>query len=162
MFYLNIDTGNTICTTLTSEVSISAPYFFCFKLENEMLGRRKFFCPNNLSTATTRYDIFSVTISGGTEILSGDTISINIPERYQGYWDYTVYEMTQAKYDEFNRVVNTEANFDIWYNKGTDSYGSTLEVGKCLVGSATATTINSEYTYTPSGATSSTTEYVYK
>ena len=91
MIFLTRDTINNVILTLTEKVTITAstPYFL-FSFTNDDTNVAKLFSAPDTSLYTSRFNQFSLTVTGGTESLTGGTIDISD----NGYWKYIVYEMT--------------------------------------------------------------------
>lgn len=91
MIFLNRDQVNDVVLTLTEKVTITAstPYFL-FSFTSDDTNVSKLFTAPDVSINTTRYNEFNITVTGGTESLTGGTIDISD----NGYWKYIVYEMT--------------------------------------------------------------------
>lgn len=133
MILLNRDSLNTVVLTLTEKVTLTGATFFLFQFTNDDTNVSKLFTAPDTSCNTCRYNQFDITVTGGTEDLTGGTIDID----NNGYWKYKVYQMTGS------------TNLDI---SGTTGI---VETGKMYL-SGTSLPIISEYT----GATN--VKFVYK
>ena len=139
MFKLNQNSTGTIVLTLTEQETLTSPYYL-FELTNNFSNKQELFNAADISTATSRYNMFTISLTGETnENVTGGTIYI--PSTLNGYWKYKVYEASAA-------TLLASATT------------STLEIGKCLV-IGTATTIVDEYFYTSTGQTGNN-EFFYK
>ena len=90
--------------TLSDSVTLtsSTPYFL-FKFVSETTKEEILFVSDNISSATTNYDEFVITLSG-TSNPTGGTITM----APSGYWDYYVYQ----QYDQYNLSLdNVVGNF---------------------------------------------------
>jgi hypothetical protein len=87
MILINKDSVNTVVATLTEYATIASPYFTC-KLQNQLSKELTYFVAPNISTATTRYDMFQITETGSTYVnLTAGTINLAV-----GSYNYTFYE----------------------------------------------------------------------
>lgn len=80
--------------TLSDSVTLtsSTPYFL-FRFISETTKEEILFTSENISSSTTKYDEFVITLSG-TSNLTGGTITMDPP----GFWKYFVYQ----QYDQYN------------------------------------------------------------
>jgi len=90
MILLNENSLNRIVVTLTENVTITGDTYFLFEFISDDTKESKFFVPENISTNICRYDEFEITVSGGTETLTGSTISVDLEP--VGYYKYNVYQ----------------------------------------------------------------------
>lgn len=124
MILLKRDTTNTVVLTLLEKATITATTpSYLFEFINDDTKISKIFTANDISTNTSRYNEFNITVSGGTENLTGGTINITT----NGYWKYKIYEQVSP------------TNLDI---SGTTSI---VETGKMYL-SGTSLPIITEYT----------------
>lgn len=118
MIFLQRDSSNQVVLTLKEKATLASP-FYLFNFISDDTNVSKIFTAPNTSTSTSRYDEFEITVSGGTENLTGGTIDLT----NNGFYKYTVYEMTG------------QTNLDI---SGTTSI---LETGKVLLSGNTLPSI---------------------
>lgn len=124
MLFLKRDTANTVVLTLTENISItSVTPSYLFQFINDDTNAEKLFTVSDSSTNICRYNQFVITVTGGTEDLTGGTIDITT----NGYWKYNIYEQVSP------------TNIDL---TGTTSI---VETGKMLL-SGTTLPVMSEYT----------------
>jgi len=139
MIKLNQNAENTVVLTLTESQTLTSPYYL-FELTSVLTGKQELFNASNISTATSRYDMFQITLSGSTSEDVNNGV-IYIPQNLNGFWDYKIYEAT-------TQTLIASATT------------STLEIGKCeVIGSATTIADVYEYDTTNIKGTST---YVYK
>jgi hypothetical protein len=87
MILINKNASNTIVFTASEYATISSP-FYVFELQNQLTKERTYFTSTNISTATTRYDMFSITETGSTYVnLTAGTINLAV-----GSYNYNIYE----------------------------------------------------------------------
>jgi len=135
MIFLKQNSENLVALTLKESSTLTSP-FYLFKLTSVMGGNTKIFNATDISTATTRYNLFNIILSASTsENLSAGTVYIK--SEFNGQFQYDVYESSA-------QTLSLSA-----------TTGSILETGICYIsGSSIAT----EYNYTP--ATNNV--YIYK
>lgn len=89
---LHLVQSNTTNVRLTLNESITltgTPVYFLFNFKNETTQDNFYFTATDVSTATTRYNEFQLTLTGSSNVnLTAGTISMN-PD---GRWTYKVYE----------------------------------------------------------------------
>ena len=138
MIKLTQNETSTVVLTLTESQTLASPYYL-FELTNDATQKQELFNAVDTSTATTRYNMFSITLSGSSseDVNAG---VINVPYNLNGYWTYKVYEATTQ-----TLVVSATI--------------SLLEVGKCLI-NGSGDTIVTKYEYTSTNQNGSNT-YVY-
>lgn len=90
MIYLNQNSTNNVVLTLTENVTLTGTTYFLFEFINDDTRVSKLFTTDDLSTNTCRYNQFDITVTGGTENLTGGTINLDPV----GYYKYNVYQMT--------------------------------------------------------------------
>lgn len=84
--------ANTVLTlTLTERVTLTTPYFLVRMKSRSTNVTKVFILPSNQSSATTRYDKFTITETSGTEILTSGTVTLTA-----GDWNYDVYEQSSS------------------------------------------------------------------
>lgn len=121
---LYTNTANTVFVTATELQTLTSPYFL-FELSSEQSNTITRFIASNISSNTTRYDKFVITLTGSSSVnLSAATINLDAT----GWYNYKIYEQSTA------------TNFQV---TGTTSL---LEEGKCLV---TGTTSDINYISSP-------------
>lgn len=127
MFVLQQNSGNTITLSLDEKKTLLSPNYL-FRLISDDTNNDKIFISTDL-TAETRYNLFTITLTGSTsnEELTGGTISISP----NGWWKYFVYEQSS----------NTNLQLS-----GTTSL---LENGKVFVSGVTIQPIKITYTDEP-------------
>lgn len=87
MLLINKNSSNTLVFTGTEYATIASPYF-TFKLQNQLTKDLTYFTAPNISTATTRYDMFTVIETGTTSVnLTAGTINLAV-----GSYNYNIYE----------------------------------------------------------------------
>jgi len=131
MIYLQRDSSNQVVLTLKEKATLASP-FYLFSFVPDDTNEAKLFTAPDVSTSTSRYNQFEITVTGGTENLLNGTINIEP----NGFGKYTCYEMTGS------------TNLDI---SGTTSI---VETGKFLISGTTLPVIteyngqsNIKYTY---------------
>ena len=92
MIKLNKDTANQrVVVTATENVTLTGlTTYFLFGFTSDDTKETKYFVPDNISTNTCRYDEMLITVSGGTESLTGTTTSIDLD--IDGYYKYTIHQ----------------------------------------------------------------------
>lgn len=89
--YLLQDTTNTVVLTLTEETTITADtVYYLFELFSPATKQSIYFTAPDTSTNTIRYNRFNITLTGGTQDLTGGTVTI-VPN---GRWNFNVYQMS--------------------------------------------------------------------
>lgn len=89
MILLNQNTINKVALTLAEKCTITTTTpSYLFQFVNTNSRETKLFTGTNFSTCKARYDLFDITLTSGTESLTGATISIE-----DGSYDYTIYSM---------------------------------------------------------------------
>lgn len=85
--------------TLSDSVTLtSATPYFLFRFISETTKEEIFFTSENISSSTTKYDEFVITLSGSSN-LTGGTIVMDPP----GYWKYYVYQ----QYEQYNLELSS-------------------------------------------------------
>tara|TARA_R110000751_G_scaffold225452_1_gene327303 strand:+ start:255 stop:674 length:420 start_codon:yes stop_codon:yes gene_type:complete len=92
MIKLNKDTANQrIVVTATELVTLTGlTTYFLFGFTSDDTKETKYFVPEDISTNTCRYNEFLITVSGGTESLTGSTTSIDLD--INGYYKYNIFQ----------------------------------------------------------------------
>ena len=93
MLFLKRDTSNTVVLTLQENATITATtpnYLFEFISDDSNVA--KLFTATDSSSNVCRYNQFIISVTGGTENLTGGTIDLT----NNGYYKYNVYEQVSA------------------------------------------------------------------
>jgi len=90
MILLNQNSSNRVVVTLTENVTLTGNTYFLFEFISDDTRESKFFTAPDLSLNTCRFNEFNITVTGGTENLTGGTINLEPV----GYYKYNVYQMT--------------------------------------------------------------------
>ena len=91
MILLKTDTtNNRVVLTLSELVTLTGNTFFLVEMTSDDTNESVYCVPDDISINTCRYNEFEITVSGGTETLTGPTVSIDMNP--VGYWKYTVYQ----------------------------------------------------------------------
>jgi len=98
MIYLNQDNTNNVVLTLTENVTLTGDTFYLFEFISDDTRVSKLFTADDLSTNTCRFNQFDITVTGGTENLTGGTINLDPV----GYYKYNVYQMS----DPYNLSIS--------------------------------------------------------
>jgi len=86
MLLINKNASNTLVFTGTEYATTASPYF-TFKLQNQLTKDLTYFTATNSSTATTRYDMFTIIETGSTSNWTAGTVNLAV-----GSYNYTIYE----------------------------------------------------------------------
>lgn len=118
MILLNENSLNKVVVTLDENVTITGATNFLFEFISDDTRESKFFVPEDISTNPCRFNEFEITVSGGTETLTGSTISIDLSP--VGYYKYNIYQQ------------NSDTNLDPELTSGI------VELGKMYFSGTTA------------------------
>lgn len=119
MIFLKQDISNTVVLTLQEKTTITGqtPYYL-FEFTNDDTNESKVFTASDLSTCTRRYNEFIITLTGGTESLTGGTITLSP----NGYWKYNIYQMTGQTNLNISNTISMVENGKVYVS------GTTLPV----------------------------------
>ena len=118
MIYIDRNTINKICLTLTESTTISNPYFiFSFQHYSTLDTYTSiiYFTTPDISTSTNRYNLFVLTEADAGSATGGNNIPLYLKP---GQYEYKVYQSTTASLNPNN-------------------FGTLLETGKMVVGDMT-------------------------
>lgn len=89
MILINKNSINNIVVTTTEKVTLVNPYYLFSFESNADKSTTNFICVDS-SSATTRYNLFSIIETGSTSInLTASTVNL-----IEGWYNYTIYEQT--------------------------------------------------------------------
>jgi hypothetical protein len=89
MIYLNKDSINNVVVTLTQKVTLTGlTTYFLFNFISDDTKLNKYFTATDISPNTCRYNQFEITVTGGTENLTGGTIDLEL----NGYYHYEIFQ----------------------------------------------------------------------
>lgn len=118
--------SNTVVFTLTERVTLTNPYFLVSVKSRRSNEVKNFILGTNLSSATERYDKFTITETSGAETLTSAIVTLT-----GGDWWYKIYEQTSATNlnpdatttlleEGILRVLDTNDTYI--YSESTDTY----------------------------------------
>jgi hypothetical protein len=87
---INRGSNNSVVFTLTERVTLTNPYFLVRAQSRRTNQVKRFILANNQSSATERYDLFTITEST-TEVLTSGTVTLTA-----GDWWYQIYEQASS------------------------------------------------------------------
>lgn len=90
MILINANQSNTVALTLNEKQPI-ANVDWLFEFTNDITGGIKLFTATDSSTATERYNLFTI-----TDNMTENPYSGTMYFRPVGYWSYKIYAMTQS------------------------------------------------------------------
>jgi hypothetical protein len=94
MIFLNRDTVNRVVLTLTESSTLSSPnYLFEFTNEFVVNSTPIYFTTPDISTVTSRYNLFEIELSSTGSTTGGTSVSLNLES---GQYVYKVYEASAA------------------------------------------------------------------
>ena len=119
MILLKRDTSNTVVLTLQEKATITAVTpSYLFEIINDDTNVSKLFTAPDDSTNILRYNQFDITVTGGTENLTGGTIDIT----NNGYWKYKVYEMVDPSNLEISGTTSIVETGKMYLSGDTQKY----------------------------------------
>lgn len=86
MLLINKNSTNTIVFTAGEFSTITSP-FYVFELQNQLSKQRTYFTSTDISTAQTRYNMFTILETGSTSNWTAGTVNLAV-----GSYNYTIYE----------------------------------------------------------------------
>lgn len=91
MILITKNAQNNVVCTLNENIVGGDDYTFLFELTNDTSGETKLFTAQDESSASLRYNMFTITESASEDLYNG-TVELSPI----GYWSYSVYQMPVA------------------------------------------------------------------